>query len=198
MTPYALLEPDVVEVATSEVIRHSPLTGEDVFALGDIGRAELVKGEIVRMSPTGYAHGLIESQIVHLLRTFVMKHRSGRVLTGEVGIYTHRDPDSVRAADVAYMSHERLAQVQSESYLDVAPDLIVEIISPGDRWTHIEDKLEEYFAIDVRLVWLVNPRKREVCVYRAPTDITKFTHDDTLSGGDVLPGFEVAVAELFE
>ena len=198
MATYTLIAPDVVEIATSHVERHSPITGEDLFWLGDIGRAELVKGEIIRMSPTGYTHGLIESQVAHLLRTFVMKHHLGRVLTGEVGIYTQRNPDSVRAADVAYISNERLAQVESHSYLDVAPELIVEIISPGDRWTNIEDKLDEYFAIGVRLVWLVNPQKREIFIYHAPTDVTRLTAEATLSGEDVLPGFEVTVAEFFE
>jgi Uma2 family endonuclease len=198
MATYTLIEPDVIEISTSEVIRHSPLTGEDLFELGDIGRAELVKGEVMRISPTGYAHGLIESQIAHLLRVFVMEHHLGRILTGEVGIYTQRDPDSVRAADVAYISNERFAQVTSRGYLDIAPELIVEIISPGDRWTHIEDKLDEYFAIDVRLVWLVNPQKREVFVYHTPTDVTRLSADEKLSGEDVLPEFEVAVAEFFE
>lgn len=197
MTTYTLIEPDTVEISTSEVVRHSPITGEDLFALGDIGPAELVKGEIIRMPPTGYVHGRIELKLGKMLDNFVEHHQLGQIMVGEIGIYTQRDPDSVRAADVAYISNERLAQVASEGYLDVAPELIVEIISPGDRWANIEDKLDEYFAIGVRLVWLVNPKKREVLVYHAPTDVARFTADDTLSGENVLPGFEAAVADFF-
>ena len=77
MTTYTLIEPDVIEISTSEVGRHSPLTGEDLFSLGDIGRAELVQGEVIRMSPTGYTHGRIESKIDRILDTFVEQYQLG-------------------------------------------------------------------------------------------------------------------------
>jgi Uma2 family endonuclease len=173
------------------------LTGEELFAMGDIGRAELVKGELIYMSPTEHPHGYYEVNFVLALGAFVRTHKLGRVLSGEVGIYTSRNPDTVRGADVAFISNERLAQVQSSSYLDVAPELIVEVMSPDDRWSEVNEKLEEYFAIGVKMIWVADPRGRQVYVYRSLTDIERFTADESLSAGEVLPGFNVPVAELF-
>ena len=174
-----------------------PISGEKLFELGDIGPAELIKGEIVPMSPTGHLHGFIESNIGGLLRQFVQQHKLGRVLVGEVGLYTRRKPDTVRAADVLFISNERLAQVQSTSYLDVAPELIVEILSPDDSWSELMEKLEEYFSIGVQLVWLVDPRRQQVFVYRSLTDMEQLKIEQELSGAPVLPDLRLAVAELF-
>ena len=182
------------------------LTGEELFELGDIGRTELVKGELVRMAPTGHPHAYIEVNFSAALHAFVRQRKLGRVLSGEVGIYTGRDPDTVRGADAAFISNERLAQVQSQSYLDVAPELIVEVLSPDDRWYDINNKLAEYFNIGVRIVWIADPQHRQVHVYRSLTEMEILGVEDTLSGGEVLPGFpigtlgrcSVAVGELFE
>jgi Uma2 family endonuclease len=173
------------------------MTGKGLFALGDIGRAELVKGELIRMRPHEYRHGLIEVNFGAVLGIHVDQHKLGRVLSGEVGIYTSRNPDTVRGADVAFISNERLAQVQSQSYLDVAPELIVEVLSPDDSWSEVNEKLEEYFAIGVQVVWAADPRRQQVHVYRSLTEIERLAAGDTLSGGEVLPGFSVPVSELF-
>ena len=173
------------------------ITGGELYAMGDIGRTELVQGEIIRLMPTGHSHGYIEALLAALLVMFVRKHKLGRVLTGEVGVYTERDPDTVRGMDVAFISNERLAEVTSKSYLDVAPELVVEVMSPDDRWTVIQQKLAEYFTIGVQLIWVVDPRLEQVHVYRSLTDIERLTNEDMLTGGEVLPGFELSVAELF-
>ena len=128
---------------------------------------------------------------------FIHQHQLGYVLSGEVGIYTKRDPDTVRGADVVYISKERLTQAQSQGYLDVAPELIVEVLSPNDRWSGVIEKLEEYFAIDVETVWIADPERQEIFVYHSLTDIQRFTTDDNLPGGSILPGFEVQVSEFF-
>ena len=174
-----------------------PLTGEDLFALGDIGPSELVKGELIRMAPAGHPHGYYESNFSTALHNFIRPKKLGRVLVGEVGIYTACNPDTVRGADVAYISNERLAQVTSHSYLDVAPELVVEILSPDDRWPNIKEKLGEYFNIGVEVVWVADPKKRQVHVYRSLTEVEILTAGQALSGGDLLPGFEVSVAGLF-
>jgi Uma2 family endonuclease len=175
----------------------TPVTGDELYRIGDLGRTELVKGEIVHMSPTGFTHGYIETNFSAALKAFVKQQKAGRVLSGEVGIYTRRDPDTVRAADVAFISNERMAQVKSKSYLDVAPELVVEVMSPDDAWSDLMEKLDEYFACGVQLVWVADPRTRQVYAYRAVTNVDRFTEKDTLTGGDVLPGFSVLVAELF-
>ena len=202
MVVQAILEreaPQVVPASSDEAPGNAAvMTGEDLFELGDIGRTELIKGELVRMPPTGHPHGYVKVNFAAILRTFVRQHKLGRVMGGEVGIYTHRDPDTVRGADIVFISNERLAQVQSTSYLDVAPELTVEVTSPDDRWYAIDDKLTEYFEIGVQIVWVASPQRQQVHVYRSLTEIEILTAADTLSGNSVLPGFSVPVAELFE
>lgn len=187
--------PPVVDDPAAEA---PPLTGEEMFAMGDIGRAELIKGALIRLAPAGHPHGFIEFNFGRIVGTFVHQHKLGRVMGGEVGIYTGRNPDTVRGADVAFISNERLAQVQSQSYLDVAPELIVEVLSPDDRWSEVTEKLEEYFAINVKPVWVADPRRQQVYVYRSVTEIERLTVEDKLTGGEILPGFKVPLAELFE
>lgn len=174
-----------------------PVTGEDLFGRGEIGRTELVKGVIVHMSPTGHLHGYIEGNFYKALEAFVSQRKLGRVIVGEVGVYTARHPDTVRGADVAFISHARMAQVRSQAYLDVAPELVVEILSPDDRWGELMEKLEEYFGVGVTVVWVADPQTRSVYVYRSLTDAQRFTANDALPGGGVLPGFSVPVADLF-
>ena len=185
----------VVELAPTET---KLITGKELAAMGDIEPCELIEGRVVPMSPTGDEHGKIEANIGAELLVFVRSRKLGQVRVGEVGIYTRRNPDTVRAADVLFVSNERYAQQTSPGYLEVAPDLVVEILSPNDRWTEVTQKLREYFAIGVRLVWVADPQTRSVHAYRALTNVRAFTEKDDLPGDDVLPGFSVKVTQLFE
>ena len=175
------------------------LSGKELFEFGDIGRAELIQGRLRAMSPTGYPHGIIEITIASLLRAFVRPRKLGKVLGGEVGIFIRRQPDTIRGADVAYISNARLAQNQaSQGYLDVAPELIVEVLSPGDRWTDVMQKLAEYLQIGARSVWIADPGRQEIFVYHALTDVQRFTAADAISDEAALPGFSASVAEIFD
>lgn len=176
--------------------RTKPMTGEELLALGDIGPSELIDGRIVAMTPTGDEHGTIEFNLGSELRVFVRRQRLGRVTGGEVGIYTRRNPDRVRAVDIAFISTSRLAE-PVKGYLTVAPDLVVEIMSPDDRWQDMREKLTEYFTIGVTWVWVVEPSNRKVLVFRSSTTVEEFGEDDTLAGEGVLAGFAVKVADLF-
>lgn len=120
-----------------------------------------------------------------------------KVCIGDTGIYTHRNPDTVRGADVLFISNERYAQVTSSSYLDVAPDLVVEILSPSNTWRELEEKVQKYFAIGVRMMWVINMRQRCVHIYRAPGDVFEVCEHEQLSGAHVLPGFAIEVGMLF-
>ncbi len=184
--------------ARSTSIDTKMFTGEELAAMGDIGPCELINGRIVPMTPTGDEHGAIETNIAAELRAFVREHSLGKVRSGEVGIYVRRNPDTVRAADVLYVSNERYARKGASAFLDVPPDLVVEILSPGDAWTDVTQKLRDYFAIDARVVWVVDPTVRSIYAYRSPTEIREFTASDTLPGDDILPGFSIPVAQLFE
>ena len=172
------------------------ITGEDLLAMGDIGPWELIDGRIVAMSPTGDEHGTIEFNLGSELRAFVRQNNLGRVTGGEVGIYIRRRPDTIRAADVVFVSAERLAR-PVKGFLDVAPELVVEIMSPSDRWQDIRSKLDDYFSIGVERIWIVEPDRHTVLVYRSSTDLREFGEDDVLKGEGVLEGFELPVADLF-
>ncbi|HHH40658.1 MAG TPA: Uma2 family endonuclease [Chloroflexi bacterium] len=181
---------------TTEFAETRLITGEELLAMGDIGPCELVDGRIVPMVPTGGEHGLLESEVIGHLRDFVIRHRLGWVLGGEVGIYTRRNPDRVRGADVIFVSKERLPELP-QGYLEVPPDLVVEILSPGDRWPDVQQKVEEYFSIGVQQVWIIEPKERTVWVYSSPTEVQRLGEGDTLRGKGLLEGFALPLAKLF-
>jgi Uma2 family endonuclease len=174
------------------------ITGEELLAMGDIGPCELIDGRIVRLSPTGRSHAFVEFNLSSALTLFVRHRKLGQVLVGEVGIFTRRSPDRVRGADIAFVSNERLSDTTSGGYLKIAPELVVDVISPTDRWQDVRQKLDEYFAIGVYRVWIVEPDNRAALVYSSSTEMRKFGEGDTLAGEGVLDGFSLLIAELFE
>ncbi len=162
-------------------------------------RVELRKGEIVRMSPAGHEHGVVALAIGSALREFVRRHKLGKAYGAETGFTLSRDPDNVRAPDAAFVSAERAArQTRREGFFDGAPDLAVEVISPTDTVEEIEQKVLEYLDAGTKLVWVANPRAQTITAYRALDQVRVLTRQDTLDGADVLPGFAVAVTEIFE
>lgn len=173
------------------------ITGEELLAMGDIGPCELIDGRIVPMSPTGGEHGFVESNLAGELRTFVQQRKLGWVMSGEVGLYTRHNPDRVRGADVVFISTERASARPGRGFLDIAPELVVEVMSPHDPWQQVHQKLEEYFAIGVQWVWVVEPENRVVRLYRSTTKAQKLSEADTLVGEGVLADFELPVAEIF-
>lgn len=185
---------DLVHSSTEQ---EALITGEELAAMGDLGRCELVEGRIVKLSPTKMPHGRYEFVIAKFLDEFVARNNLGTVMVGEVGIYTHRDPDTVRGADVLFISHERLAQATPGGFMDVAPELIVEVMSPSDRWSEVRKKLREYFAIGVAAVLIVEPEEQTVSLYRSPTDMREYTGEDTVPLDDILPDFVLPLKNLW-
>ncbi len=174
------------------------VTHEQLERMGNLGPCELVDGRIVPLSPTGDQHGSVELNLAATLRAFVRARRLGHVRVGEVGVITRRDPDTVRGADVLYVSNERYAaRTRRSGYLDVAPELVAEILSPWDKPADLRRKVAEYFEAGVLLVWVLDPQSRTVRVHRALLEVLELSETDTLGGGDVLPGFAVPVADLF-
>jgi Uma2 family endonuclease len=176
-------------------VKQRLITGDELLEMGDMERCELIAGEIIKMSPTNVEHGYLENEIGTQLRNFIASHDLGWVFVGEVGIFTRRDPDTVRGADVAFISKERIPKRPRRGFLDIAPELIVEIVSPTDRWTNLQDKIEEYFAIGVQWVWVVEPKRQVIRVYNSPTRAEVI--GDLLQGEGVLEGFELSVTMLF-
>jgi Uma2 family endonuclease len=184
--------------ATAETQLAEPLlTAEDLWRNGPTTSGELVQGRFIEMPPTGHPHGAVEARIARLLGNFVEERRLGTVMTGEVGIITKRNPDTVRGADIAFISNERLARASAGGYLDVAPELVVEVISPRDRWTEINEKVAEYLACGVDQVWIADPRTENLTCYRTEA-VRTYAPGDTLPATEVLPGLSLAVAALFE
>lgn len=175
------------------------LSGDQLHAMGDdIGPCELVRGKIVWAKPASMRHGSCTGNIYHELRSFVEPRKLGTVAVGEVGVFTEHDPDTVRGADVIFISSERLARAAPEiSFLRVAPDLVVEVVSSPSSRAKARRKIPEYFACGVRLVWIADLLRRSIYAYRPAEDVRTFQEGDLLPGHDVLPGFSVPVARLF-
>jgi Uma2 family endonuclease len=176
------------------------LTAEDLFALPDNGGAtELVRGELIDMSPGSPSSSEIGFNIGAPLWNFVRPRRLG-VITGELAGYVlARNPDTVRAPDIAFVRADRVPpQAQRDFYWQVPPDLAVEIVSPSDRPRQVRDKCLEYLDAGVRLVWLVEPKHQRVTVYLPDRSTRTLGRTDALDGGDVLPGFTLPLADVFD
>jgi Uma2 family endonuclease len=162
----------------------------------DLYRIELVRGTIVREPRPGGEHGLISSELFSRLDRHVRAAGLGRVLV-ETGFRLPGSPATVRGPDVAFLARERLPARAPRSFWEGAPDLAVEVISPSDRWTRVQDKAFDYLDAGAREVWVVDPLARRVTVYRSRTESVVLGADSTLSGGTLLPGFELRLSELF-
>ncbi len=160
-------------------------------------RGELVKGEFVPMSPASYLHGEIGAKMLFLLAKFVYSHQAGKLYTAETGFLLAQNPDTVRAPDVAFVQTEHLPDQPKRGFFTGAPDLAVEIISPRETVASIEDKVIDYLEAGTQQVWLIYPRTKTVTVYHSLNDIHILTQEDTLDGGDLLPGFSLPVKEIF-
>ena len=173
-------------------------TAEQLLAAGDIGRCELVRGELIMMSPAGSEHGWIIMNIAAPMATFVRQHSLGRVFGAETGFRIGHDPDTVRAPDVAFVVAQRIGGKLSPGFFPGPPDLAVEVLSPDDRAGEVLAKVQDWLDAGCRGVWVVDPRTRTVTVYRSPSGIVLLGTSETVDGGDLLPGFSLAVSELFQ
>ena len=167
----------------------------DELDLGD-GRYELIDGALVEMSPAGGDHGEIGARALARLWFHVQEHRLGKVYNADTGFSLA--PKLVLCPDVAFVRADRLPPKEEHSkILRLAPDLVVEIVSPTDRAGKVAKKVEDWLAAGVRLLWLFRPRDRTVTVY-APGRLSHVLGiGDMLDGVDVLPDFRVPIVDLF-
>ena len=175
------------------------ITAEELLLLPDNGmRRELVRGEVREMAFAGAEHGECAMCIGSRLAKYVHNHSLGQTYAAGTGFILARNPDTVRAPDAAFVRREVLEQLKSGGgYLTCPPDLAIEVVEHEDTYTEVQEKVMEWLDAGCRMVVVINPRRRIVTVYRSKTDITILTEEDTLSGGDVVEGWEVPVAELF-
>jgi len=173
------------------------MTAEELLRLNIPGkRTELVRGQLIVSEPTGFAHGVVVMRIGAQVDTFVRTHALGLVVAAETGFTLERAPDTVRAPDVAFVHRDRLPDPLPRGYAEFAPDLAVEVLSPGDRPGEVLAKVGDWLRTGTRLVWVVDPIRRSARVYRADGSESFATADDSLDGEDVLPGFSLPLAEV--
>jgi Uma2 family endonuclease len=169
------------------------ITDQDLLRLPKDGRKyELVDGKI-RVSPAGARHGSISVRLTAALLAFVSPKHLGEVFDSSTG---YRLPGgNVRSPDASFVASKRLSRVP-EGFLELAPDLAVEVLSPHDSPREVLDKVGEYLAAGVQLVWVIDPREGRAVSYRSLTDVHEIGPDGTLDGGELLPGFRCPLADL--
>ncbi|MDT7884856.1 MAG: Uma2 family endonuclease [Thermoflexus sp.] len=177
------------------------LTAADLWRMGEGDvRRELVDGEVIEMSPVGGVHGELTLEIGRRLAEHVRRHSLGRVMVGDVGFVLRLpwDPERVRAPDVAFVAAERLPEGKLPAgFIEGAPDLAVEVLSPNDNAVDLQQKVRDYLEAGARRVWVVAPEARTVTVYR-PDGTARFLREhEVLEGEEVLPGLAIPLAELF-
>jgi len=180
-------------------VTHHLTTADDLLHRPNDGfRYELVQGELRRMSAAGYQHGRLVMNVATPLDQFVRAQKLGTVCAAETGFLLSENPDTVRAADVAFIRRERaLAAYDTVGYWHGAPDLAVEVVSPHDLYTDVDEKVTDWLAAGTRMVIVVNPRKRTVTVYQSTTFIV-LREEHILDGGEIVPGWTLPVATIFE
>ena len=172
------------------------ITGEELLAMGDIGRCELIYGGVVKMSPSGFEHGEITNSIGTLLKNWNKQHKLGRVLGNDPGFRLERNPDLVRCPDVAFVEAQRVGDETPTGYFEGPPDLAVEVVSPTDSWADVESKVEMWLAHGCQSCWVVDPKNRSISLYHKDGSVRKFHETQTLED-PLLPGFSTPVAAVF-
>ena len=174
------------------------LTAEELLRLNIKNkRTELVRGVLVVREPAGYQHGDIAMRLAAAIFAHVDAHDLGRVFAAETGFTLTRNPDTVRAPDVAFISAARLPDPPPRGFAELAPDLAVEVLSPDDRPGEVLAKVADWLKAGSRLVWVVDPIGASARVYRADGSESILGEADVLRGEEVLPGFECELEVVF-
>jgi Uma2 family endonuclease len=162
-------------------------------------RYELVAGKLRVMSPSGWRHGEVVDNITYWLGTYIRQHDLGRGFGAETGFLLKRDPDTVRAPDFAFVAKEHLPKSKpKEAFWPGAPDLVVEVVSPGDTTGEVDEKIEEWLAAGCSAVWVVDPQLQTMTIYQSTTKVKVKTVGETLHGDPVVPGFKCAMDDCFD
>jgi len=177
------------------------LTADDLAKLpkGMGKRYELIEGELITLAPTKLPHGYVAFNAAVIIGFYNRQHKFGRAFGAETGFYTRGNQYTVRAPDAAIISYQRLpASPMPDDFGSVAPELVVEVVSPSDRKSGLEQKVQEWHDFGVLIVIVAYPRSRQVKVYRKGEEPQTLKGNDIFDGGDVLPGFSTPVSAFFE
>jgi Uma2 family endonuclease len=173
------------------------MTAEDLLALGEDFHGELVRGRLVEMAPASWKHGQVSVRAAMIMGRFVDEHQLGVVVAAETGFILARDPDVVRAPDAAYISTARVAEADEKGFFKGPPDLAVEILSPNDKVFDVDEKIADYLNAGCRAVWIINPKLKTVTLHISGRPPVVLSEQNSLDGGEVLPGFACRVGEFF-
>jgi Uma2 family endonuclease len=175
------------------------LRAEEFFKVAQVlGPCDLVRGEVVAMSPGGFRHGKVSTRVCRLLAEHCDRQGLGHVVTNETGIVVARRPDTVRGADVAFISFDRLPRgSEPVGFLEQPPELVVEVLGDDVSWKAMEEKIAEYHGFGVDLAWVLDPRTLSLRAY--PRGAAPSLHRDaeTVTASPHVPGFTVRVGDLF-
>jgi Uma2 family endonuclease len=164
-----------------------------------LGPCELVSGEIIAMSPGHYTHSRVTMNIAFILESYARRSKHGRTLTNEAGLVTSAADDTVRGADVTFISFKRLpAHKERRGFLRQPPELVVEVLGAEETWQSVEEKVADYHEFGVDMVWVADPNTLSVRLYPRRGEPRVLHEKDEISGGRLLPGFRCRVAEFFE
>jgi Uma2 family endonuclease len=175
-------------------------TADQLLAMPDDGRRyELIAGVLSMMSPAGSEHGRVALRIASRLARHVEDLDLGQTYAAETGFLLARDPDTVRAPDAAFVSHQRLASVEATSgYLSLAPDLVVEVVSPSDSFSDVEAKAQQWTDSGTRIVLIADPVNQTLIVYQSASDIRVLRSGEAFESGDFCGGWKLTVDEAFD
>ena len=180
------------------------ITADEFFNLAPhLGRCELVRGEIIEMSPPGLIHGKTAMRLGAWLFNYVEEHNLGEVFAAETGfIVEHatdeQSHDTVRGPDISFVKKERIPEEGlDDAWGNFPPDLVVEVMSKNDTQREVLEKVGEYLDSGVLLVWVVRPQNKTVTIYRLNGEVEQLHVDDTLDGEDVIPGFNCLISDVF-
>ena len=176
------------------------LTAEDLLRLSSEGvKGELVRGVLHETVSVGKVHARIAVRIGGEFDRHVRRHRLGQVGGTDGGVLVERDPDTVREPDIYYVSAERLPlDDRSDGYLEVVPELVVEIVSPSDSSREVDEKIQMWLDLGVSMALVVRPVDRTITIHRPGAPALTLTGDDVLDGGEALPGFSLPLSEIFD
>jgi Uma2 family endonuclease len=173
-------------------------TPADLLAMPDSNNIELVNGDLVEKSVSALS-AFVEARIVLKLGNFCDSHKTALVFSSANGIQCFPDePNRVRKPDASVFKKDRFTREHlMEGFVSIAPDLAVEVVSSHDEFAEVIEKVEEYLAAGIPLVWVIDPENEIVIIHRKDGSVAKLHKNDELSGENILPGFTCEVAELF-
>lgn len=173
------------------------VSGEDFWESGDYRDAELVSGRVVKKMPGVFDHGECAGRVFVAFYNYLRRQKIGRASTDAL-FRVERDPDSILAPDVCFVSNADLEGENTAKYVEKAPTLAVEVRSQNDTMPEVREKAAQYLAHGTRLVWAVLPKTRQVLVFLPDDGETLLSQSETLSAEEILPGFSLSVSEIFE